>query len=90
MDVKIILSTFAAVFLAELGDKTQIAILGLSAESKKLVPVFVGSAAAMLSATLLAVLLGGVIGDYIPEKAVHVAAGLAFVVIGVLMLLGKL
>jgi putative Ca2+/H+ antiporter (TMEM165/GDT1 family) len=90
MDIKIILSTFAAVFLAEFGDKTQIAILGLSSESKKLISVFVGSAAAMLSATVLAVLFGGLIADYIPEKTVHMVAGLAFLVIGVLMFAGKL
>ncbi len=64
--------------------------MGLSSESKKLVPVFVGSAAAMLSATVLAVLFGGLIADYVSEKTVHVVAGLAFLVIGILMLLGKL
>ena len=83
-------SVFAVVFLAELGDKTQLAILGLAADSKALGSVFLGAAAAMLLATLLAVVLGGALSTYVPAKAVHMFAGGAFVLIGVLMLLGKL
>jgi putative Ca2+/H+ antiporter (TMEM165/GDT1 family) len=90
MDVKIIASVFMIVFLAELGDKTQLAILGFSAESKALSSVFLGAAAAMLLATFLAVVLGGVIAAYVPAKAVHMLAGIAFILIGGLMLLGKL
>lgn len=90
MDGKMIVSVFAAVFLAELGDKTQLAILGFAAESKALVAVFVGAAAAMVASTLLAVVLGGVIATYVPPKTVHLVAGTAFILIGVLMLLGKL
>lgn len=83
-------SVFAVVFLAELGDKTQLAILGLAAESKALGSVFVGAAAAMLLATVLAVIFGGAIAAYVPTKAVHMFAGGAFVLIGVFMLFGKL
>ena len=90
MDLKAMLSVFAVVFLAELGDKTQLAILGLAADSKALVSVFVGAAAAMILATLLAVVFGGVIASYIPARAVHMLAGGLFVVIGALMLFGKL
>ncbi|RJP67385.1 MAG: TMEM165/GDT1 family protein [Candidatus Abyssobacteria bacterium SURF_17] len=90
MDGKVIASVFMAVFLAELGDKTQLAILSFAAESKALVSVFVGAAAAMVTATVLAVVLGGVMAAYIPAKVVHVLAGTAFIVIGVLMLFGKL
>ena len=90
MDYKIIVSVFTVVFLAELGDKTQLAILGLSAESKDLTSVLLGAAAAMILATVLAVALGGVVATYVPAKAVHVIAGSMFIVIGVLMLAGKL
>ncbi|RJP25108.1 MAG: UPF0016 family protein [Candidatus Abyssobacteria bacterium SURF_5] len=90
MDPRIIMSVFLAVFLAELGDKTQLAILGFAAESKALISVFVGAALAMLIATVMAVLLGGVISAYIPERLVHVLAGMAFLVIGLLMLWGKI
>jgi len=90
MDVRIIASVFLAVFLAELGDKTQLAILSFAADSKKLTSVFVGAAAAMLVATVLAVVFGGVISAYVPERVVRLLAGAAFVTIGALMLLGKI
>ncbi|UCD56826.1 MAG: TMEM165/GDT1 family protein [Candidatus Hydrogenedentota bacterium] len=90
MDVKIIVTVFTAVFLAELADKTQLAILGLAAESKALVSVFLGATAALMFATLLAVVLGGVIATYVPERAVHMLAGAAFIAVGALMLWGKL
>ena len=89
MDFRIIVSVFVAVFLAELGDKTQLAIMGFAAESTSLVSVFAGAAAAMVFATVLAVIFGGVISAYVPEKVIHVLAGSAFIVIGVLMLWGK-
>lgn len=90
MDFKAMVSVFTVVFLAELGDKTQLAILGLAAESKALMSVFLGAAAAMVLATVLAVAFGGAIAAYVPTKVVHMVAGGAFVVIGALMLLGKL
>ncbi|GAB4337285.1 MAG: TMEM165/GDT1 family protein [Candidatus Abyssubacteria bacterium] len=90
MDIKIMASVFTAVFLAELGDKTQLAILGLAAESKSLGSVFIGATAAMLTATVLAVVLGGLIAHYVPVRIVHIVAGLAFITIGILMLAGKL
>lgn len=90
MDFKAMASVFAVVFLAELGDKTQLAILGLAADSKALFSVFLGAAAAMLLATVLAVVLGGALATYIPARAIHMVAGCAFVAIGALMLLGKL
>lgn len=90
MDFKAMASVFAVVFLAELGDKTQLATLGLAAESKSLISVFIGAAAAMLLATVLAVVFGGAIASYVPERIVHMAAGGAFVLIGALMLFGAL
>jgi putative Ca2+/H+ antiporter (TMEM165/GDT1 family) len=90
MDFKAMASVFTIVFLAELGDKTQLAILGLAADSKALGSVFLGAAAAMMLATVLAVLLGGAIATYIPAKTVHMIAGAAFIAIGALMMLGKL
>ncbi len=89
MELRVVMSVFTAVFLAELGDKTQLAIMGFAAESKSLISVFTGAAAAMVVATILAVIFGGVISAYVPQKAIHVLAGGAFIVIGVLMLWGK-
>ncbi len=90
MDFKAMASVFVVVFLAELGDKTQLAILGLASESKALVSVFIGAAAAMMLATVMAVALGGVLAAYVPAKVVHAVAGCAFIAIGALMLSGKL
>ncbi len=90
MDFRAMASVFAVVFLAELGDKTQLAIMGLAADSKALPSVFLGAAAAMLLATVLAVIFGGVIAEYIPPRVIQTVAGGSFVVIGGLMLFGKL
>jgi putative Ca2+/H+ antiporter (TMEM165/GDT1 family) len=90
MDGRIIGSVFMAIFLAELGDKTQLAILGFSAESKALGSVFVGAALAMVTATVVAVVLGGVISAYVPERLIHLLAGVAFIAVGIFMLWGKL
>ena len=90
MDFRAMASVFVVVFLAELGDKTQLAIMGLAADSKALPSVFLGAAAAMLLATVLAVVFGGAIAAYIPPRAIQMVAGGGFVVIGALMLFGKL
>jgi putative Ca2+/H+ antiporter (TMEM165/GDT1 family) len=90
MDGRIIFSVFMAIFLAELGDKTQLAILGFSADSKALVSVFVGAALAMVTATVMAVALGGVISAYVPARLIQSLAGFAFISIGIFMLWGKL
>jgi putative Ca2+/H+ antiporter (TMEM165/GDT1 family) len=90
MEPKTILSAFAVVFLAELGDKTQLAILGMAADSKALISVFLGSVTAMILATLLAVVVGGMLAASVPARAIQVLAGSMFVLIGALMLWGKL
>jgi putative Ca2+/H+ antiporter (TMEM165/GDT1 family) len=89
MDWKLFLSTFGMIFLAELGDKTQLATLGLSAASKSRLVVFAGAALALVATSGLGVLLGGAIGRVIPAEWIERAAGLAFVVMGALLLLGR-
>jgi putative Ca2+/H+ antiporter (TMEM165/GDT1 family) len=77
-------TVFTTVFLAEIGDKTQLATM-LFATNKEvnLVHVFVGSAMALLVACALGVFAGALIGEYIPTKLLHYAAGFGFVIIGV-------
>ncbi len=90
MDWKVFFATFGAVFLAELGDKTQLAGLTIAAESKKPFWVFLGSVSAYALITLATVFIGGLLTKFIrPEYIRHVAASL-FIVIGVLMFWGKL
>jgi len=77
------------VFLAELGDKTQLATMLLVAQGKSPLAVFLGSASALVVSSIVGVLAGGVIAKYIPEIWVRIAAGSGFVILGVLLLLGR-
>ena len=83
------LSAFVTVFLAELGDKTQLSTLVLAAKTRAPVAVFIGASLALSLATLLAVALGEKVTDYIPASFIRTAAGLAFVGIGLMLLMGK-
>ena len=85
MDVKVMFSSFGLILLAELGDKTQLMTLALAAKTGKPVPVFVGSFLALGLLTLAAVLLGGLVSQYVPQGLIHRVAGVAFVLVGVLV-----
>jgi len=62
----------------------------LVAQGKSPLAVFLGSASALVISSLVGVLAGGVIAKYIPEMWVRIAAGSGFVILGVLLLLGRL
>jgi putative Ca2+/H+ antiporter (TMEM165/GDT1 family) len=87
--LKVAIATFATVFLAELGDKTQLATMLLVAQGKSPLAVFLGSASALVVSSLVGVLAGGVVAKYIPEIWVRIAAGSGFIILGVLLLLGR-
>lgn len=87
MDFKVMLTTFGMIFLAELGDKTQIATFCFAAESKSRLAVFVGSASALILTSLLAVVFGSVINRVVPWSYVRTGAGVLFVLLGLWMLL---
>ncbi|MDI3280689.1 MAG: TMEM165/GDT1 family protein [Bacillota bacterium] len=82
-------TTFWLVFLAELGDKTQLATMSLAAEHRSLWPVFGGAATALVATSALGVLAGGALTKLVPAVYIHTVAAVAFIAIGVLMLLGK-
>ncbi len=86
MDWKIVLSTFGILFLAELGDKTQLAVFALAARHKAPWPVFLGAALALTTVTLIGAFLGGLIGCYLPTRYVQFGAGTLFVMIGVFII----
>lgn len=86
---KTFLTTFGLVFLAELGDKTQLATMLLVAQNKSPWAVFLGAAGALVLSSLLGVLCGSALARYVPQNYIHAGAGVAFIVIGALLLLGK-
>ena len=84
MDVKVLLTVFSVVFIAELGDKTQLATLLFAADKQvSKLTVFVGASLALIVASGIGVLAGGVIAQYVSDKLLHQIAGLGFVVIGI-------
>jgi len=85
MDWRLLLTTFGSVFLAELGDKTQLATLCFAAGKNTLVPVFIGSSLALVTSTLIATLVGSAMVKVLPIRWIHLGAGLAFIVIGALL-----
>lgn len=89
MDWKVFMATFGAVFLAEMGDKTQLACMTMTAESKLPWVVFMATSAALIAASAIGVLAGCLVGQVIPAALIKKLAGGAFIVIGGFMLLGK-
>ena len=89
MDLRVLLTTFGIIFLAEMGDKTQLAAMTMAADSKKPWAVFLGASLALVAVSGLGVLVGSVLGSYVPLEWVKRVAAVAFIVIGVLMLLDK-
>ncbi|HEU4710681.1 MAG TPA: TMEM165/GDT1 family protein [Pyrinomonadaceae bacterium] len=89
MDLRVLLTTFGIIFLAEMGDKTQLAAMTMSAQTKKPWAVFIGASLALTAVSLIGVLVGSVIGQYVPLEWVKRIAAALFIIIGVLMLLGK-
>ena len=85
MSWKIFMATFWLVFLAELGDKTQLAVMLQSAVHGRWI-VFLAASLALVLSTLLGVYLGGLISKVVSERFIHGVGGALFVVFGVLML----
>ena len=80
--IKVFISTFSTVFLVELGDKTQIATLLLSAQSGKPLLIFIGSSTALICSSLVGVLIGRWIAQSLPPQRFKVAAGLLMLALG--------
>jgi len=89
MDWKLFASTFTAIFIAEMGDKTQIATMAMAGGGSSRWVVFAGAALALVATTVIAVLAGGIVNRYVPDIWIRRAAGATFVVLGVLFLLSK-
>ena len=89
MDLSLLISTFLTVFLAELGDKTQLATVALSGTSDRPLAVFLGSSSALVLASLLGALAGGSIASLIPTEWLQLVAAVGFLIIGSQLLLRR-
>lgn len=84
MELKVLLTVFIAVFIAELGDKTQLATLLFAADKDvSKWTVFLGASLALIVASGIGVLAGGVISQYVSERYLHYVAGIGFIGIGI-------
>ena len=75
-------STFITVFLAELGDKTQLAIVSISGTTSRPGAVFAGSAAALVLASMVGAAAGGSLSSVIPPDALQLLASVGFLILG--------
>ena len=87
MPFALLASTFATVFLADLGDKTQLAIVSISGTSNRPGAVFAGSAAALVLASLVGAAAGGSLSSLIPTDALQLAASVGFLILGTRLIL---
>ena len=84
MDLKVLLTVFATVFVAELGDKTQLATMLYAADREvSKLTVFLGASLALVLASGIGVVAGSLVSEYISEKVLQYIAGAGFIVIGI-------
>lgn len=86
MNWKVLLASFLMVFVAELGDKTQLTALAFSASSRSPWSVFLGTSLALITAAALAVVFGGLLARFVPETVLHIGSAVMFVLIGLILL----
>ena len=86
MILTLLFTTFITVFLAEMGDKTQLTTITLSSTTNKPIAVFIGSSIALILATLLGALAGGSIANLIPAFLLKLLSGGVFLIIGIKLL----
>ena len=79
----ILITTFSTIFLAELGDKTQLATLMLSAQSGRPLIIFIGAALALISTSLLGVLIGRWIANNLPRQRFTLLSGIIMLSLGI-------
>jgi Ca2+/H+ antiporter, TMEM165/GDT1 family len=90
MDWRVLLTTFGVIFLAEMGDKTQLAAMTMAAQTQRPWAVLIGASLALACVSAIGVLVGGTLGHYLPIVWIKRAAAVAFIVIGLLILTGKI
>jgi putative Ca2+/H+ antiporter (TMEM165/GDT1 family) len=84
MDWKVLGTVFTSVFIAELGDKTQLAtMLFASDKDASKLTVFAGATAALIVTSAIGVAAGSAVSQYVSEKTLHYLAGIGFIAIGI-------
>ena len=87
MDLKVFATVFVTMFLAELGDKSQVAaLLFASDRDVSKLTVYAAACAALMLAMAISVAAGGALAQFVSMKHLHYAAGLGFIAIGALTL----
>lgn len=79
---QVFILTFSTLFIAEMGDKTQLAVFTLVTESKQPFSVFLGASLALAVVTLIGVIFGGLVTKLVPPQYLKISAGFLFVGIG--------
>jgi putative Ca2+/H+ antiporter (TMEM165/GDT1 family) len=88
MDWKVFSTVFVAIFIAEIGDKTQLATMLFAADKEvSKFTVFIGAALALILASAIGVFAGTIISQYISEKHLQYIAGVGFITIGIWFLI---
>jgi putative Ca2+/H+ antiporter (TMEM165/GDT1 family) len=84
VDWKVLVTVFTAVFIAELGDKTQLATMLFAADKQiSKMTVFIAASLALIATSAMGVLAGSLIANTIGEKTLHYIAGIGFIIIGI-------
>ena len=85
MNWSALLSAFGLIFIAELGDKTQLAVMTQTCKFRRPWPVFFGGSLALMAVTALGAVGGRVLGEFVPAEVIRLVAAAAFVVMGLLI-----
>jgi putative Ca2+/H+ antiporter (TMEM165/GDT1 family) len=89
VDLRLFATVFATIFVAELGDKTQLATLLYASDASRSRPtIFAASATALVVTSALGVLAGSVVSEYVDPRILRWLAGLGFIAVGLWVLLG--
>jgi putative Ca2+/H+ antiporter (TMEM165/GDT1 family) len=87
--MKELITTFITIFLAEMGDKTQFAVMCFATKSLKPINIYLGATLAFLVTNLISVILGVTIAKIFPHQYIKYISGLLFILIGTLTILSK-
>lgn len=86
MNLKLFLLSFWMLFIAELGDKTQLAVFTLVTQHEEPWPIFLGASLGLTAVTLLGTFMGSFVSKYIPATVLKLAAGILFIIMGFFVL----